>query len=156
MDGLEARVDTVEAQQFSTTTKLNGEVLFVVGGALDNQDGGAVLDSDADGEDRIFFSNRVRLNFDTSFNGKDRLRTRFQSRNITEGGDITGTRLARYSFDGVTDGIELDELNYRFEPFENLTVKIDANAGEYQDNVETFNPYLASKWQRFFAALYPL
>jgi hypothetical protein len=144
VDGLEARVDTVEAQQFSTTTKLSGEVLFVVGGAIDNQDGGATLDSDASGEDRVFFSNRVRLAFDTSFNGKDRLRTRLESANITEGGDFTGTRLARYSFDGETDGVVLEELNYTFEPFENLTVKIDANDGEYQDNVETFNPLLES------------
>jgi hypothetical protein len=146
VDGLEARVATVEAQQFSTTTKLNAEVLFVAATALDEDstlDGGD-LNSDENGSDRVFFANRVRLNFDTSFNGQDRLRVRLQSRNIQEGQDYTGTRLSRLGFDGETNGFELDELNYQFKPFKNFKVKIDANAGEFQDNVNTFNPYLAS------------
>jgi predicted RNase H-like nuclease (RuvC/YqgF family) len=33
VDALEARTSTLEAQQFSTTTKLNGEVVFAVGSA---------------------------------------------------------------------------------------------------------------------------
>ncbi|MEY4745519.1 MAG: putative porin, partial [Cyanobacteriota bacterium] len=32
VDGLEAKVGTLEAQQFSTTTKLKGEVNFILGG----------------------------------------------------------------------------------------------------------------------------
>ncbi|MGB7415589.1 MAG: iron uptake porin, partial [Thermosynechococcaceae cyanobacterium] len=96
VDGLESRVATVEAQQFSTTTKLNAEVLFVAGYAFDNNDG--PLDTDASGTDRAFLSNRVRLAFDTSFNGQDRLRVRLQSANITPGNNFTGTRLARYAF----------------------------------------------------------
>ncbi|MGB7415603.1 MAG: iron uptake porin [Thermosynechococcaceae cyanobacterium] len=146
VDGLESRVATVESQQFSTTTKLNGEVIFATGYAFDDQDGAGVnLDSDATGDDRLFLSSRVRLNFDTSFNGKDRLRVRLASENITQGNDFTGTRLARYAFDGDSDNaFFLDELNYRFEPIENLTVKINAAEGEYQDDINTFNPYFES------------
>ncbi|MGF1602050.1 MAG: iron uptake porin [Thermosynechococcaceae cyanobacterium] len=85
------------------------------------------------------------LNFDTSFSGTDRLRIRLESANIVPGNDFTGTRLARYAFDGDSgNAVELTELNYKFSPFKNLTVKIDANDGEYQDNIETFNPYFES------------
>jgi hypothetical protein len=143
VDGLESRIATVEAQQFSTTTKLKGEVVFLTGVGLDDNDG--PLDTDANGEDRLFLSNRVRLNLDTSFSGKDRLRVRLESGNIQGGDAITGTRLARYSVEeDTTNAFQLSELNYTFEPFKNLTVKIDANDGEYQDNVNTFNPYFES------------
>ena len=37
VDGLEAQVTTLEAQQFSTTTKLRGEANFVLGGVDDYQ-----------------------------------------------------------------------------------------------------------------------
>ena len=35
VDGLEARVGSLEAQQFCTTTKLKGEVNFILGGVKD-------------------------------------------------------------------------------------------------------------------------
>jgi hypothetical protein len=143
VDGLEARVATVEAQQFSTTTKLNGEVIFAAGYAIDDS---AIASPTGAEEDRFFFGNRVRLNFDTSFSGEDRLRVRLQARNIPELDDATGTRMARLGFDGDENpnGIELDELNYQFKPLKNLKVKIDANAGDFEDNVDTLNPYLES------------
>ncbi|NJK28975.1 MAG: iron uptake porin [Acaryochloris sp. SU_5_25] len=143
VDGLEARVATVEAQQFSTTTKLNGEVIFGAGYAIDDS---AISDPAGAEKDRFFFGNRVRLNFDTSFSGEDRLRVRLQARNIPELDEATGTRMARLGFDGDENpnGVELDELNYQFKPLKNLKVKIDANAGDFEDNVDTLNPYLES------------
>ncbi len=70
---LEARTAVLEAHQFSTTTKLSGELITYLG--------------DAFGKEASDFNNatvnyRVRLNFDTSFNGSDRLRVRFQSANF--------------------------------------------------------------------------
>jgi hypothetical protein len=70
---LESRTGILEAQQFSTTTKLNGEVIGYLGGAS----GRAASDVN-----QTTISHRVRLNFDTSFNGKDRLRTRLQASNL--------------------------------------------------------------------------
>ncbi|WP_299415665.1 iron uptake porin [Acaryochloris sp. IP29b_bin.148] len=149
VDGLEARVATVEAQQFSTLTKLKGEVVFGAGYVFDQ--GQAADEGDATGpggafeEDRVFLAPRVRLNLDTSFNGDDRLRVRLESVNVPELNNSTNTRMARLGFDGEDgNGFTLDELNYQFKPIENLKVKIDANAGEYQDNVDTLNPYLQS------------
>lgn len=154
VDGLEARVDTVEAQQFSTTTKLNGEVVFGSAFVFDEDnplDSVLGVDTDAGntGEDRLFFGYRTRLNFDTSFSGKDRLRVRLEAADIAELDEdgAAGTSLARFGFDeNDPDGsaVILDELNYRFKPLDGLTLKVAVVGGDYKDDVETFNPYLKS------------
>lgn len=147
VDSLEARTSTLEAQQFSTTTKLKGEAIFAGGYVIDEgrEDG----QGDEGGQDRFFSGNRVRLTLDSSFTGKDRLRVRLEANNTPEldGGDTneTNTRMTRLGFDGEGgNSVILDELFYQFEPFKNVSVKIDANAGEFQDNVDTINPYLES------------
>jgi hypothetical protein len=70
VDALEAKTATLEKQQFSTTTKLAGEVIFAVtdefGTANDNE---------------TVFQNRVRLSLNTSFTGKDLLVTRLAAGN---------------------------------------------------------------------------
>ncbi len=161
VDGLEARVATVEAQQFSTTTKLNGEVVlgsaFVFDGDNDpldsvlgvDTDTGNTTDNGAVVEDRFFLGYRTRLNFDTSFSGEDRLRVRLEAANIPELDEFgsAGTSLARFGFDendpeGNT--VILDELNYRFKPIDDLTLKIAVVGGDYKDDVNTFNPFLKS------------
>jgi hypothetical protein len=68
VDALEARTTELEANQFSTTTKLQGEVVL----APQYGQGG-------DGGDaRATFLNRVRLNFNTSFTGSDLLNTQLE------------------------------------------------------------------------------
>ncbi|WP_299487813.1 iron uptake porin [Acaryochloris sp. IP29b_bin.137] len=154
VDGLEARVATVEAQQFSTTTKLKGEVVLGSGFVFDEQNPidsqiGVGTDARNVGEDRFFFGQRTRLNFDTSFDGSDRLRIRLEAANIPELDEngAAGTSMARFGFDendppGTT--VILDELNYRFKPAEDLTLKIAVVGGDYKDDVNTFNPFLKS------------
>ena len=66
VDGLEARTAELEANQFSTTTKLNGEAIF----ALSDTFGAAVGDSSGD-PTQTQFGYRVRLNFDASFSGRE-------------------------------------------------------------------------------------
>nr|WP_261789758.1 iron uptake porin [Synechococcus elongatus] len=60
VDALEARVTELEATQFSTTTKLQGEVIL----SLDRAFGPSGLDTGTS------FSQRVSLNLNTSFTGK--------------------------------------------------------------------------------------
>ncbi|MEM9135896.1 MAG: iron uptake porin [Cyanobacteria bacterium P01_F01_bin.42] len=93
VDGLEARTDTLEAQQFSTTTKLQGEVVIAgqFGDFTDNPTNafnapaniGAVgvspgLAATALGNSRVSVLSRVRLNFNTSFSGSDLLQTQLE------------------------------------------------------------------------------
>ncbi len=76
VDALDAKTSKLEAQQFSTTTKLSGEAIFSVSGATGaNPNNGGT-------NTNLVFSNRVRLNLLTSFSGKDLLITGLQASNI--------------------------------------------------------------------------
>ena len=81
VDNLEGRVSFLEDHQFSTTTKLNGEAIFSVVGAT----GG---DPDTGDDANVILVDRVRLNLNTSFTGKDLLITGLQANNF--GGDLFG------------------------------------------------------------------
>lgn len=140
VDALEARSAEIEANQFSTTTKLNGEVIFALSDAFgDEAVGGGDLEANTT------FTNRVRLNFDSSFTGKDKFRVRLQARNVTRFDDVTGTDMARLGFDGE-DGndVDINELWYEFPLGDALRVKVDAVDAEMNDNMEVFNPAFES------------
>src|SRR4028118_535572 len=119
VDALDGRVAFLEDHQFSTTTKLNAEIVVAVSDLLGDQDANG--NEYSNGE--TVLHDRVRLNFDTSFTGKDRLRVRLQAGNVTEFGPLTGpsspgtniTREGRFgfAFDNGND-IILEKLYYRF------------------------------------------
>ncbi|MES1022489.1 iron uptake porin [Gloeocapsa sp. BRSZ] len=140
VDALEAQTAELEANQFSTTTKLNGEVVFGVADVFG--------DTDADGEEleyNTIAAARARLNFDASFFGDDRLRVRLQGGNIDNNSDETGTLMTRLGFETDTDNdVEIDDLYYRFPIGDAALVQIDFANVEFNDNVFTFNPAFES------------
>ncbi|MEH2125173.1 iron uptake porin [Nostoc sp.] len=83
VDAVEARTAELEANRFSTTTKLSGEAIIAGVGAS----GGAPNQSDPN----IILVNRVRLNLTTSFTGKDSLITGLQAYNFLGGADGQGS-----------------------------------------------------------------
>ncbi|WP_242050661.1 iron uptake porin [Oculatella sp. FACHB-28] len=102
VDTLEARTAELEANQFSTTTRLNGEVVLSIAAAGGGYPGGDDSDATpgilsntggAEGNNaQIVFNNRVRLNLTTSFTGSDLLITGLQSYNFGGGfGNSTGS-----------------------------------------------------------------
>lgn len=83
VDGLESRVGYLEATQFSTTTKLRADTRWVLGGLAyggENKGNYEQLDQ------ALSFNYDVRLNFDTSFTGKDLLRTQLRAGNFANSG----------------------------------------------------------------------
>ncbi len=133
VDSLESRVAFLEDHQFSTTTKLRGEVIFALGNTF-----GEDIDS------QVTFSDRVRLNFNTSFTGKDRLRTRIQAGN-TAGfrSNVTGTDSTRVGFDlNNGNNVELDDLHYRFPVGDRVRLWVGASSLGNHNVLETGNPYL--------------
>ncbi|MBF2014240.1 MAG: carbohydrate porin [Rivularia sp. T60_A2020_040] len=137
INGLDARAAKIEANQFSTTAKLKGEALFAVSDSFGGTDGDKT---------NTVFTNRVRLGISSSFNGKDNLSLRLQARNTPSIKD-GGSNMTRLGFDGVTTGgnnVEMDKLSYSFKPSDKLSVKIDAVGAEMNDNVNNYNPVLAS------------
>jgi hypothetical protein len=96
VDGLDKRVGKLEATQFSTTTKLQGDSVFVIGanafgGSQANNFTGAgrFAGGSSNGTNAnkaigggTVFNYDLRLNFLTSFTGKDLLYTRLRSGNF--------------------------------------------------------------------------
>jgi len=141
VDALEARTSELEANQFSTTTKLNGETIFAVSDTF----GKAAVGDD---KTTANLGYRVRLNFDSSFTGTDRLRTRLQARNNARYDRPTGTPMTRTNFDG--DGgseITLDKLSYQFLIGSRTNVEIGAKGLTSDDVAPLINPYFDSAAQ---------
>ncbi|MFN7380059.1 MAG: iron uptake porin, partial [Pseudanabaena sp.] len=150
VDALDAKVAKLEAQQFSTTTKLRGEAIFGLATASDGFNEPLTGNSDFTDRTNTIFSYRVRLNLDTSFTGKDLLRTRLQASNTpnlnTDGvtpiasglGSGNGTRL---SFESGTpnNSFEINRLYYRFPVGDNITAYV-APIGAPEDVISPLNP----------------
>src|SRR4028119_264232 len=142
VDVLEARASELEANQVSTTTKLNGEVIFGLAGIARGDDA-----EGREADKTTAFGSRVRLNFDTSFSGKDLLRTRLQVLNLgafSTNNTKTAEGELRFNvgpFGEANNIVALDALLYQFPVGENTTVILEANAGAADDFVNTVNPY---------------
>ncbi len=119
VDKLEAQVTTLEAQQFSTTTKLRGEANFVIGNVDDYKTKGGDVSNTA-------FNYDLRLNLDTSFTGKDLLRTRLRSANFSSNPFGSSSSLFKLDKADNTQGdmgntVVIDRLYYSFPVFNNST-----------------------------------
>jgi hypothetical protein len=143
VDALEARTAELEANQFSTTTKLVGETVF----------GLADLFGGETGEDNnTIFGSRTRLRFETSFMGEDQLLARLQWGNFelfdstaTDRGN-GATNEPRLSFDTDTNGnVELDILHYQLPIGDRVTTYILANGANAEyDFTNTISPFDSS------------
>ena len=135
VDALDAKVEKLEAQQFSTTTKLRGEAIFGLAAGYDGT--GATSSTNA------VFNYRVRLNLDTSFTGKDLLRTRLQASNATSFNNLATSNSTRLSYDGVAavaaNNFELNRLYYKFPIGDSFKAYI-APIGATEDVIDPLNP----------------
>lgn len=170
VDELDARTTELEAKQFSTTTKLVGEAIFsvsdtfgdnaavssrtlinnpVVNGITPTAAVPRTLDSNTT------FSDRIRLSLNSSFTGKDTLQIRLQAGNVLSNNNAgtaipgsspaTGTNMTRLAYDNNTsNNVQVDKINYAFNLSDKVRVKVDANNGEFWENINNFNPDLAS------------
>ncbi|MDX2256916.1 MAG: iron uptake porin [Pseudanabaenaceae cyanobacterium bins.39] len=134
VDALDAKTAKLEAQQFSTTTKLRGEAIMALAAASDGVAAGV-------DKTNTTLSYRVRLNFDTSFTGKDLLRTRLQSSNTGNYTALAGSNSTRLSFDGfgTANNFEINRLYYRFPIGDSITAYV-APIGAPEDVISPLNP----------------
>jgi hypothetical protein len=138
VDKLEGRVAFLEDHQFSTTTKLQGEAIF----ALTDEFNQRVTNN-------TVFQDRVRLTFNTSFTGKDRLVTRLAAGNAntanlfkTDGGFTLSEGQQTFNITGgsANNSVVLDWLAYYFN-FGSSKVYVAATGGIHSDYAPTLNPY---------------
>jgi len=150
VDGLEAKVTQLEATQFSTTTKLSGIATFVLGA---NSFTGSAINRSANTANRnssytpVFalpnsttFNYDLQLTLDTSFTGKDLLRTNLRAGNFGNsvfGGEPHSLGLSELetAFEedcGLADCgdvVAIDKLFYQF-PVGQFTVTLGARVGQ--------------------------
>jgi len=135
IDIVEAKTAELQAHQFSTTTKLQGQVVAVVSDVLLNKQ---VNGADIPGKNTTLGS-RARIELVSSFTGKDTLFTRIQANNINSPG--INTTEGNLFFAGTTGNTTaaIDALFYAFPLSKNTQIKLIANAGAADDVTNTVN-----------------
>lgn len=158
VDALEARTATLEAQQFSTTTKLSGLAFFNVTGVSGGTNvrseqlvGGVPAVVTSAENPNVTFSNLAWLTLLTSFSGKDQLITQLAVGNglspanlLISGGNFFNTW--GVPFTDQTAGVDpgsfiLRELSYAFPVGDSLRVVVGPRVNIYRyfdDNRFTF------------------
>jgi len=152
VDGIEARVGELLATRFSTTTKLSGLATFVVGS---NVFSGSAVNSGANtvsrrtneltGQPRspvslpngTTFNYDLQLTLDTSFNGKDLLRTNLRAGNFGRsvfGGEPHSLALSTlevaFEEDAGPDVVAIDKLFYQWPIGGGFTATLGARVGQ--------------------------
>ncbi len=147
LQAADAKIATLQSQQFSTTTKLAGEAIFAI----------TTLGGGPNGTTRnTIFADRVRLNFNTSFFGKDNLLVRLQSRNSNSFAGPTATspartNEARLGFEGSEENTtNLQRLQYKLPVSAQTKVLVAAVGSELNDDYYNFNTELAPAGQGSF------
>lgn len=134
VEQLETTVTQLESQQFSPTTKFDGQVLLFLTDSFGGED-----------NSQTTVGYRTRLNFNTSFSGQDLLRVRLENSNLPRLDDVTDTSLSRLSVDGNTDNqTELSELSYTFPVFKNTEIIFGTAGVSLNDVGEVLNPFSSS------------
>ncbi|MEH2047647.1 iron uptake porin [Nostoc sp.] len=141
VDSLEARTAEVEANQFSTTTKLVGEAVFAVSDAF----GGTTGDNN-----NTVFQDRVRLDLQTSFTGRDVLHTRLAAGNagafaLTDDAGVgintaEGTQTYQVGIGNGNNSVRVDRLTYE-APIGPAQVYLAASGGRHSQYAAVNNPY---------------
>jgi hypothetical protein len=132
VDDLEGRVDFLEDHQFSTTTKLSGEVVFALTDSF-----GDTLSNDSSDTDttEATFSDRVRLTLSTSFTGKDTLITRLTAGNSASYAADGGVGAQTHNLGNGND-VVIDWLAYYF-PLKKANAYLAAAGGLHGDYVSS-------------------
>lgn len=162
IDALDVRTATLEKQQFSVTTKLAGEVIFsrsdVLGGESITGFGGVPGNIQRDSAQAVF-QDRVRLNFMTSFTGKDLLLTRLEAGNaipnLASGGETGGANPAyllfsnegRLAYDNsivseANNSVRIGLLSYSTSLSDWAAITVFGAGGSHFYYADTVNPYL--------------
>jgi hypothetical protein len=127
----EKRLAQAQTNQFSTTTKLKGEAVFNLSGALSGAN-----------PNNIVLGDRVRLLFESSFTGQDKLWTRLATGNTASlGGNFTnpintGTQVVE---SGANNAVSVDWLAYQF-PVSNTNVYVAAFNALQVDYAPSYAP----------------
>ena len=134
VDNLEGRVAFLEDHQFSTTTKLTGEVVIGLAGvAAGERNRGTETIPQVP-----VLGYRTRLELNTSFTGEDLLYTRLASGNFPEFTQTAGTSQGNLAFAQPDDSdVLLEVLNYNFPIADGINLWLEGTGGAFDDFTNT-------------------
>ncbi len=139
VDELESRAATLEDNQFSTTTKLEGEAIFGIASVVAGSNEEFIEENGDDDIDKVpVFGYRTRLELNSSFTGEDLLFTRLSTGNFPELSDTTGTFEGELAFAQPDDNnLALEVLFYDRPIGKNTNVLIGATGLKADDIADT-------------------
>ncbi|MEG4943035.1 iron uptake porin [Microcoleus sp. F4-D5] len=124
VDVLEARTSELEANQFSTTTKLSGFTVFGIQGRTPNRADRAPRDGKRDTKDpgtNVNSINFTQLYLTTQFSPRSNLLIGFYNQKGSNSPQLTEDVNLAYNL-GETPGLTISDLNYRFLVGDKLAV----------------------------------
>ncbi|RQH36717.1 hypothetical protein D5R40_13645 [Okeania hirsuta] len=143
VDALEARSAELEANQFSTTTKLDGEIIFWLTDTYGDR-AQARGEASANDKTQTTLSYRIRLNFETSFTGEDLLFTRLQATDIPDlsGENLTNTLMTLAGIDEADgdDTVFIDLFFYSFPVGDKAQVLVGPTGVDLDDVSTVLTP----------------
>ncbi|QHG16080.1 iron uptake porin [Nostoc sp. ATCC 53789] len=127
VEAVENRTTELQANQFSTTTRLFGQAVFSVQGTnspdvdLFPRDGVP----ERQGKTNLTFTSSTQLTLATSFTGRDLLLTGLSAGNLGSNAALLSTNMGRLGFESNTDNnLVVSDLSYRFVVSDNLGIVV--------------------------------
>ncbi len=146
VDVLEADVADLQSKVFNPVTKLNVQVFAALTGSALSDDlqiqdtaTGAVRTELASDQANVTLPYRIRMNFDASFVGTDRLRIRMQARDANT--DFFPNDPGFFFTGGGGGNFVLDDFSYRFRAFEVATIAVGLNSVGIDERFNYSNPF---------------
>ncbi|MBE8992603.1 iron uptake porin [Nostoc sp. LEGE 12450] len=127
VEAVENRTTELQANRFSTTTRLFGQAIFSVQGTnspdvdLFPRDGVP----ERQGKTNLTFTSSAQLTLATSFTGRDLLLTGLSAGNLGSNAALLSTNMGRLGFESNTDNnLVVSDLSYRFVVSDNLGIVV--------------------------------
>ncbi|MEH2198687.1 iron uptake porin [Nostoc sp.] len=127
VEAVEERTTELQANRFSTTTRLFGQAIFSVQGTnspdvdLFPRDGVP----ERQGKTNLTFTSSAQLTLATSFTGRDLLLTGLSAGNLGSNASLLSNNMGRLGFESNTDNnLVVSELSYRFLVSERLGIVV--------------------------------
>ena len=118
VDGLESRVNTIEAGSFSETSTASFKVNMAIGAV----DGKGLSSGITDGDEAVNFQYTFDTKIKTSFTGEDSLTVAIDS-----GNGASGNPVDEFGLNNTADALKVDGVAYKFPVGDGMTVMLADN-----------------------------
>jgi hypothetical protein len=140
---LEGRTSQIAENQFSTTTKLVGQVIFGLQGSNEAEIDLFPRDGipERNAQTNFTFASNVQLTLATSFTGRDLLLTGLAAGNSSSNAPYVFTNMGRLGYELDTDkDLVLNELSYRFPVSNNFGIVVGTAGVNPTNTFRGINP----------------